>query len=127
MSTVYANPIVFKDVCVAPERLRIYIACPYSKGDIAMNVRNACLAADEVAAKGHYPFIPILTHFWHMINPHPYEFWLDQDMEWLKVCDAVLRLPGESVGADKEVAWAQEHGLMIYHSVFEIPDVNKAP
>ena len=127
MKPFYAYPIVFKDVHVTPERLRIYIACPYSKGDVAQNVAAAIHAGDYVAHRGHYPFIPVLTHFWHMIIPHPYEFWLEQDMEWLKVCDAILRLSGESVGADQEVAWAQEHGLMIYHSVFEIPDVNKAP
>jgi hypothetical protein len=36
-------------------------------------------------------------------------------------CDAVLRLPGESAGADRDVALARQRGLPVYHSVAEIP------
>jgi NAD-dependent oxidoreductase involved in siderophore biosynthesis len=35
----------------------------------------------------------------------------------------VLRLPGESSGADKDVEIAQELGLPVYRSVEEIPAV----
>lgn len=102
--------------------MRIYIAGPYSKGDVAMNVRDAVYAANYVAhTLGHVAFVPHLTHFWHMLIPGEYEFWLDQDREWLKVCDAVLRLPGESSGADQEVALAGELGLPVYRAVMEIP------
>lgn len=101
--------------------MKIYIAGPYSKGDVAENVYQAIHAGEYVANLGHVPFIPHLTHFWHLLIQHPYEFWLAQDMEWLKVCDAVLRFEGESSGADKEVAWAKEHGLIVYYSVFDIP------
>lgn len=105
--------------------MRIYIAGPYTKGDVAENVRAAVFAADYVARFGHTPFIPHLTHFWHMLIPHPYGFWMDQDEQWLLVCDAVVRLEGESAGADREVAKAIELGLPIYHSVFEVPKVTR--
>jgi hypothetical protein len=36
-------------------------------------------------------------------------------------CDAVLRLPGASRGADRDVAIAQERGIPVYHSLAEIP------
>jgi hypothetical protein len=36
-------------------------------------------------------------------------------------CDAVLRLPGASRGADMDVARAQERGLPVYRSAAEIP------
>jgi hypothetical protein len=36
-------------------------------------------------------------------------------------CDAVLRLPGDSTGADRDVAIAQERGLPVYFSVDDIP------
>jgi hypothetical protein len=36
-------------------------------------------------------------------------------------CDAVLRLPGESTGADQDVAIAQERGLPVYRELAEIP------
>jgi hypothetical protein len=101
--------------------VKIYIAGPYSKGDVAQNVRNAIYAGDYAAHLGHVPFIPHLTHFWHMLLPHEYEFWLKQDNVWLRECDALLRLDGESSGSDKEVALAEELGLKIYHSVFDIP------
>lgn len=101
--------------------MKIYIAGPYTKGDVAQNVRTAIIVGDRVSRLGHVPFIPHLTHFWHMVIPREYQFWLDQDMEWLKMCDAVLRLPGESAGADKEVAYAEEHGMTVYYSVFELP------
>lgn len=103
--------------------MRIYIAGPYSKGDVAQNVRNAMFAANYLAHIGHTPFIPHLSHFWHLAFPHPYEFWLKQDMVWLLQCDAILRLEGESNGADKEVAEAEKHGITVYRSVFDIPAV----
>jgi hypothetical protein len=39
----------------------------------------------------------------------------------LEHCDAVLRLPGDSTGADQDVAIAQERGLPVYHRVEDIP------
>jgi hypothetical protein len=36
-------------------------------------------------------------------------------------CDAVLRLPGDSTGADQDVAIARERGLPVYSDVSEIP------
>lgn len=84
----------------------IYVAGPYTKGDVAMNVRTALEAGERLTARGLAVFIPHLTHFWHFAFPHPYEFWLAQDDQILYRCDAVLRIPGESSGADKEVATA---------------------
>jgi hypothetical protein len=37
-------------------------------------------------------------------------------------CDAVLRLPGNSRGADMDVARARERGLPIYRALAEIPE-----
>jgi len=101
--------------------MKIYIAGPYTKGDVAFNVRNAIHAGAFVANLGHYPFIPHLTHFWHMMCPEEYEFWMRQDEEWLKCCDAIIRLEGESAGADREVAIATGLGLYVYYSLFDIP------
>ena len=39
----------------------------------------------------------------------------------LQHCDAVLRLPGDSTGADQDVAIARERGLPVYYSVGELP------
>ena len=104
--------------------MRIYVAGPYTKGDVAVNVRNAIYAGSYIANLGHFPYIPHLSHFSHLCIPQEYSFWMRQDEEWLKVCDAILRLPGESAGADYEMKLAQELGLQVYYSVFDIP---KAP
>ena len=38
-------------------------------------------------------------------------------------CDAVLRLPGESSGADNDVRLARARGIPVYASVEEVPGV----
>lgn len=97
--------------------MRVYVAGPYTKGDVAQNVRDAILAADQLLQAGHAPFLPHLTHFWHLLTPHPWERWLNLDLEWLLLCHALVRLPGESVGADREVQYAMDHGLPIFIGV----------
>ena len=44
----------------------------------------------------------------------------------LQHCDAVLRLPGESTGADQDVAIAEQRGIPVYHRVEEIPGYAEA-
>lgn len=39
----------------------------------------------------------------------------------LEKCDAVLRLEGESTGADNDVQLAKERGLKIYYSLEDVP------
>lgn len=39
----------------------------------------------------------------------------------LSRCDAVLRLPGASKGADEDVRLAKEHGLPVFQSLAEVP------
>ena len=97
--------------------LRVYVAGPYTRGDVAANVAAAVKAGQELLSAGHIPFVPHLTHFWHLLHHNPYEAWLAYDLEWLKLCDVVVRLPGESAGADKEVAWAEAKGLPVFPSV----------
>lgn len=99
---------------------KIYVAGPYTKGDVAVNVRNAILAAHILYNAGFYPFVPHLTHFWHMVCPRPYEDWLDLDNAFLPHCDALLRLPGESSGADKEVALAEKLGMPVFHDIAQL-------
>lgn len=93
--------------------MRVYIAGPYTKGDIALNIRHAIEAGDEVLKLGHTPYIPHLNHFWHLVCPGAYKQWLALDLKWLETCHALIRLPGESVGADKEVVFALEHGMIV--------------
>lgn len=104
---------------------RIYIASPYGpNGDTAVNVRRSLEAADKLASAGMAPFAPLLSHFWHFLFPHPSEFWMVMDMEWVKVCDTVLRLPGVSDGADEEVALAHSLGIPVFYNTEEVIEWN---
>ena len=98
----------------------IFISAPYTVGDVAINIRKTCLVGDEILKKGHIPLIPHLSHLWHLISPKPYDTWLDIDLELLSMCDALLRLPGESKGADIEVEEAKKLCMIIYYSLEEI-------
>lgn len=95
----------------------IYIAGPYTKGDVVINTRNAIMAGNEIADAGHFPFIPHLTMFWHIVCPQEYKFWLDQDIGWLLKCDYLVRLPGESSGADGEMIVAKNNGIPVFFNV----------
>jgi hypothetical protein len=101
--------------------VKIYVAGPYTKGDVATNVRAAIIAADNLRTLGHTPYIPHLSHFWHLLIPHEIDFWYALDMEWLEQCDALFRIEGESVGADREEERARELGLIILRSYDDLP------
>lgn len=99
----------------------IYIAGPYSKGDVAQNVKNALYAADALMDLGHTPFVPHLCHYWHINSEKSEKVWLQYGLTFLSFCDALLRLPGESKGADNEVAEAKTClGIPVFYSLSEV-------
>lgn len=102
--------------------MKVYIAGPYTNPDPCINTRNAILAAEEVVKLGHTPFVPHLTHLWHLISPHDIEFWYEYDFKWLLSCDALLRLPGKSTGADNEVSFADKHNIPVFCSIDALPE-----
>jgi hypothetical protein len=85
-----------------------------TKGSVYDNMNQAINAADWLMALGHHPYLPHLTLFWNLISHHTWEEWLRLDEAWLMVCDCLVRLPGESRGADREVLFCQEHGIPVY-------------
>lgn len=101
--------------------MRIYIAGPYTKGDVILNIRNAIEAGEEVLKKGHVPHIPHLTAYWHMVFPHDVKFWYEYDFHWLRCCEALLRISGESEGADAEVRLAKDLLMPVYYDLREVP------
>jgi hypothetical protein len=100
--------------------MKIYVSGPYSK-HMVEGTRNAILAAEKLRKMGHLPFVPHLSLLWDLICPSPYEEWIEYDLEWLAHCDAILRLPGESPGADREVQFAIETGKEVFYNIEEIP------
>ena len=96
----------------------VYIAGPYTLPDPVANTRRAVHFAERLFSEGKVtPVVPHLTMLWHFILPHSLEWWYRYDIELLAHCDALLRLPGESAGADREVAFARENLIPVFHSI----------
>ena len=100
--------------------LKVYVAGPYTKGNVEQNVLNAIDASSELISIGLAPFCPHLSHYLDQVHPHSWKQWMDIDIEFLRDCDIVLRLPGESKGADLEVETANKAGIPISYSISEI-------
>lgn len=94
--------------------LRVYIAGPFTAGDQFQNVARALRAGDEAIELGCAPFVPHIYCLCHMLAEHDYETWMAIDRAWLLASDAVYRIPGNSPGADREAATAQEMGIPVF-------------
>lgn len=105
--------------------VKVYIASPYTLGNQAENVRRQMDAANELINLGFNPYVPLLWHFQHMVHPQDYQTWLNIDMEWVTVCDCLLRLEGESDGADNEVMFAETLNIPIFYSIKELHEYYK--
>ena len=120
--------------------LLILIAGPYASGtggDPALMQRN--LERLEEAAwplfrAGHIPMIgewvalPVLSSAGASgpADPLAAEVMYPTAERLLQHCDAVLRLPGESTGADRDVAIAIDRGLPVYTSLDDVPGLRAA-
>ena len=100
--------------------IKVFISGPYTLGDVALNIKNAMTAANEIINMGAAPYCPHLSHFLHMNNYQEYSTWLEIDNEFLLCCDIVLRLPGISNGADKEVELAKTANLPVIYHISEL-------
>jgi len=100
--------------------LRVYVAAPYSSAP-EENTLRAIDAADRVLARGHYPYVPHLNHYWHARHPHGYAVWTAMDLVWLVTCDVLLRLPGRSPGASDEAVIAEGLGIPVIRSPWSLP------
>ncbi|MUP36810.1 DUF7768 domain-containing protein [Labilibaculum euxinus] len=99
---------------------KIFISGPYTKGDVALNVKKAMDVSNILMERDYAPYCPHLTHFLHMNNQQPYEKWLELDCQFLVLCDAIYRLDGESNGADKEVKLAKERCIPVFYSLEDL-------
>lgn len=96
---------------------KIYIASPYTKGDPAVNVKRQLDCFNELVEAGFAPFAPLLFHFQHLVHPQPYNVWIEHGLIWVGACDAVLRLEGDSPGADGETEYGDKLGLPIFYDI----------
>jgi hypothetical protein len=121
--------------------LLILIAGPYRSGTaddedlMAANLARLEQAAWPVFRAGHVPMIgewvalPVLRS---RGVPSVTDQLAEQVMyptaqRLLAHCDAVLRLPGASRGADQDVAIARERGLPVWHRIEDVPGYQPDP
>lgn len=88
-----------------------YIAGPYSKPDPVVNTAKAIAFGNWLLDHGYRPFIPHLSMWQNMAQYRPWREWLDIDFDWIAKCDVLIRLPGESTGADQECELAAKLGI----------------
>lgn len=117
--------------------LYVYIAGPYA-GDaphdytgyveIDRNILQAKAAFIELANAGIGAFCPHThsEHFELFAPDVPSTYWHELDQHFIKSCDALLRLPGESKGADREVEIAQTLRMPVLYSLAEALEWYKA-
>lgn len=100
---------------------KCYVAGPYSTGDPQKNTDAALAIGDQLLSLQVSPFVPHLSHYWETLHTaHDYETWMSLDFSWVAASDYVLRMPGVSAGADREVALAKELGIPVVYSVREL-------
>lgn len=96
------------------DRPLVYIAGPYTSPDPVLNTRSAVAWAEAVEGEGCAVVVPHLSLLWHAISPAPVERWYARDLAVLARCDALLRFPGASTGADAEVEFAEGRGIPVF-------------
>jgi hypothetical protein len=122
------------------KRMLILIAGPYRSGTgddpqkMAENLRRLERAAWPIFQAGHVPMIGewVALPIWHVaggeqVGDALYEQILHPTAgRLIERCDAILRLPGASTGADNDVRLAHERGIPVYHALAEIPVYHEA-
>ena len=101
----------------------VYVSGPITgDGSVPREVscRKAILVATELIDAGFAPFIPHLNLLWNMLTPRDERTWMEYDLDWVKRCDAVLRVEGPSKGADEECALAEMLGIPVFHRIDEM-------
>ncbi len=107
---------------------KVYIAGPITAKTVDEergNVERALDIADKLVAHDMAVYLPHISWFTDQqakkkgLRPLGY-FYLNQDIEWLVLCDAVFRMKGDSLGADKEVKIAREKGIPVYTMIDSI-------
>ncbi|MER3389396.1 MAG: DUF4406 domain-containing protein [Microcella sp.] len=118
----------------SPRPLLILIAGPYRSGTgddpalMAANLTRLEEAAWPIFRRGHVPMIgewvalPVLASAGaDVFSPLAADVLYPTAERLLQHCDAVLRLPGASSGADEDVRIARERGIPVYMDVEQIP------
>lgn len=103
-------------------RLRVYVAGPISKGDVFDNIIRGIKVGRQLVHDGLSPYVPHFDAYmfsWgdsdgNNTGALTWNEYLEWDLEWSVLAEAVYRLSGASVGADLEVQHALERGIPVF-------------
>ena len=111
----------------------VYIASPYTKGDVACNVKFQHDVFNKLMDWGEViPFAPLISHYHHIAYPRPWEKWLEYDEALLRRFDCLLRVnpsfmyqgkhyfEDQSVGADREAKFMFKTGKQVCYSIEDL-------
>lgn len=115
------------------DQLRIYVAGPYAPHNCSLhdairiaqkNTNIAVKIGNALMEKGHYIFVPHLTHYLHIHESCTIDdanWWYEQDNSFLDRWANAFFYIGSSHGADAELERAKKLGLKIFYSLDEVP------
>lgn len=110
---LYEVPRVFER-----RRLRVYVAGPISS-DPFEGVHRGFRASKQMFLDGMAPFLPHFDAYWLIKEEEPgapgWNAYLEYDLEYVSVCDALYRLTGESVGASLEAEVAKSLNIPVFY------------
>ena len=111
---------------------RIYVAGPYTAKDctlhgatkqVQQNVDRAIAVGNAILLKGHYAFVPHLSHYQHIHHSMTVDLgvlWYDIDNTYIDHWATAFFYIAPSYGADMELTRAESLGLKIYRNLNEI-------
>lgn len=133
--------------------IRVYVAGPLRIGNLAVNIQKATDVAYRLAKLGYAPFVPHLSCYFDGPGQCPEGYpmtewlghgynrlaepkaenrlnaaeWIRIDLAWVEAADVLVRIRGESVGADAEVAEAERLHLPVFEvdGPDDVDDVHK--
>lgn len=92
----------------------VYLAAPYSS-DPVRNTRQAIESGMDLWQSGLVAVvISHLSLLSDLVRPMSSADWYRFDLDLVEHCDAVLRLDGDSTGADVEVDCARRRGIPVF-------------
>lgn len=103
---------------------KIYIAGPISNGGKSKDPRSVYKAVIEsekyYLAAVRNGWTPLLPHFSYYAWIHDeedegihWDRWMELDLDWIDSCYCLVRIPGESKGADAEVRYAKKKNIRV--------------
>jgi len=100
--------------------MKIFIAGPLSNADPRQVIRNVWAAMDvanKLIARGREVYCPhLMWYLWRRSRGEvPEQRYAEQALAMVDWCDALVRLPGKSQGADIEEAKARASGKAMYY------------